>query len=223
MVLREGRRQLWYGLLADRQPLGPDQLAAAQPDQRAELETLQTLALGEEAGPPSPELRQALQAAGCGPSSGDIRRLLSDLGLWDAHRLPSLAGTTWSAGFSAELLELAAALAARSEETWPGDKERVDLTGLKTVTIDDADTREIDDALSLESNGEAGWRIWIHVADPGRLVAEGSPSIRRPCGGPAACIWPVAACRCSARPLGGPLQPAPGPTMRCLEFGRGAR
>ena len=175
LVLREGRRQLWYGLLGARQPLGPDQLAAAQPDQRAELETLHTLALGEEAGPPGPELRQALQAAGCGPSSGDIRRLLSDLGLWDAHRLPSLAGTTWSAGFSAELLELAAALAARSEETWPGDEERVDLTGLKTVTIDDADTRELDDALSLESNGETGWRIWIHVADPGRLVAEGSP------------------------------------------------
>ena len=175
LVLRESRRQLWYGLLAARQPLDPDQLAAAQPDQRAELGTLQTLALGEEAGPPGPELRQALQAAGCGPSSGDIRRLLSDLGLWDAHHLPSLAGTTWSAGFSPELLALAADLAARSEDAWPGDEERLDLTGLKTVTIDDADTREIDDALSLEPNGEAGWRIWIHVADPGRLVAAGSP------------------------------------------------
>jgi len=175
LVLRESRRQLWYGLLAARQPLGPEQLAAAQPEQRAELETLQTLALGEDAGPPGPELRQALHAAGCGPSSGDIRRLLSDLGLWDAHRLPSLAGTTWSAGFSPELLALAEDLAARSDDAWPGDEERVDLTGLKTVTIDDADTREIDDALSLEPNGEAGWRIWVHVADPGRLVAVGSP------------------------------------------------
>jgi len=155
--------------------LGPEQLAAAQADQRAELEALQTWALVEDAGSPSPELRQTLQAAGCGQSSGEIRRLLSDLGLWDAHRLPSLAGTTWSAGFSPELLALAADLAARSHEAWPGDDARLDLTGLKTVTIDDADTREIDDALSLEPNADSGWRIWIHVADPGRLVAAGSP------------------------------------------------
>ena len=175
LVLRASRRQHWHGLLAARKPLGPDQLAAAQADQRAELEALQTMALGEEAGPPGPELRQTLQAAGCGPSSGEIRRLLSDLGLWDAHRLPSLAGTTWSAGFSDDLLTQAAELALRSDEHWPGDGDRLDLTGLKTVTIDDADTREIDDALSLEPNGEAGGRIWIHVADPGRLVAAGSP------------------------------------------------
>lgn len=175
LVLRESRRLHWHRLLAARQPLGPDQLAAAQADQRAELEALQTLALGEESGPPGPELRQTLQAAGCGSSSGEIRRLLSDLGLWDAHRLPSLAGTTWSAGFSEELLAEASDLAARSGDPWPGDTDRVDLTGLKTVTIDDADTREIDDALSLEPNGETGWRIWIHVADPGRLVADGSP------------------------------------------------
>ena len=175
LVLRESRRQHWNLLLAARQPLAPEQLAAAQADQRAELEALQTLALGEETAPPGPELRQTLQAAGCGPGSGEIRRLLSDLGLWDAHRLPSLAGTTWSAGFSPELLALASDLAARSEQLWPGDDGRADLTGLKTVTIDDADTREIDDALSLQPNGEEGWRIWIHVADPDRLVAAGSP------------------------------------------------
>ena len=206
-ALRESRRQHWQDLLAARQPLSPAQLASAQAqaDQRADLEALQALARGEEQGPPGPELRQALHVAGCGSSSGEIRRLLSDLGLWDAHRLPSLAGTTWSEGFSEALLAEAAELAARSGETWPGDGERVDLTGLKTVTIDDADTREIDDALSLEpwASGELtgapgqvaeaergsespelagldpsspdGWRIWIHVADPGRLVAAGSP------------------------------------------------
>jgi len=58
LVLRETRRHQWHGLLAARQPLGPEQLAAAQADQRAELEALQTWALVEDAGSPSPELRR---------------------------------------------------------------------------------------------------------------------------------------------------------------------
>ena len=49
------------------------------------------------------------------------------------------------------------------------DRERVDLMGLDTFTIDDADTRDRDDALSMETV-DGGYRVGIHIADAGALV-----------------------------------------------------
>jgi exoribonuclease-2 len=43
------------------------------------------------------------------------------------------------------------------------------------VTIDDDDTLDIDDGLALETTAEGRQRLWIHIADPGRLVAAGTP------------------------------------------------
>ena len=51
----------------------------------------------------------------------------------------------------------------------PEDRERLDLTELETLTIDDADTRDRDDALSLETVG-GGYRVGVHIADAGALV-----------------------------------------------------
>jgi exoribonuclease-2 len=42
------------------------------------------------------------------------------------------------------------------------------------VTIDDDDTRDIDDGLALERRPDGSLRLWIHVADPGRLVEPDS-------------------------------------------------
>ena len=57
----------------------------------------------------------------------------------------------------------------------PGDATRLDLSGQHCVTIDDDDTRDIDDGLALERRSDGSLRIWIHVADPGRLIAADSP------------------------------------------------
>ena len=48
------------------------------------------------------------------------------------------------------------------------------MTSQRCVTIDDADTYEIDDAIGLETRADGCQRIWIHIADPGRLVLVGS-------------------------------------------------
>ena len=50
------------------------------------------------------------------------------------------------------------------------DRERLDLTDLETFTIDDADTRDRDDGLSLETV-DRGYRLGVHIADAGALVA----------------------------------------------------
>ena len=121
------------------------------------------------------ELHRALQAAHCHAEAGPIRHLLVDLGQWERHHLPSMENSIWRTGFAPELEAEAARLLALAEGDRPGDEHRRDLTGLHTVTIDDEDTRDIDDGLALEARGEIPPRLWIHIADPGRLVEADSP------------------------------------------------
>ncbi len=64
---------------------------------------------------------------------------------------------------------------ALQDQELPGDSGRLDLTGQRCVTIDDDDTRDIDDGLALERRPDGSLRLWIHVADPGRLVPVDSP------------------------------------------------
>ncbi|MFM7086134.1 MAG: ribonuclease catalytic domain-containing protein [Cyanobium sp.] len=172
-VLVEQREQAWQDLLRQRRPVQPEALPA---EQRQRLEQLQELAAGhlELEELPDP-LRHSLVALRLGRDRGEVRHLLVDLGLWDPHHLVSLTGTTWSSGFSAEHLAEAERLLALSEQSCAGDEGRRDLTGQRCVTIDDDDTRDIDDGLALERLPDGGLRLWIHVADPGRLVAAGSP------------------------------------------------
>ena len=56
----------------------------------------------------------------------------------------------------------------------PGDSTRVDLKDHRVYTLDDNGTREIDDGISLMRIRRGIW-IWIHIADPARLIEAGSP------------------------------------------------
>ncbi len=51
--------------------------------------------------------------------------------------------------------------------------DRHDLRGLFTFTIDDASTKDMDDALSVEEN-ENGYQIGIHISDVASLISEES-------------------------------------------------
>lgn len=53
------------------------------------------------------------------------------------------------------------------------DSDRLDLTHLKVYTIDDESTEEIDDGLSVEYLDDGKVKLWIHIADPTRLVTPG--------------------------------------------------
>ncbi len=170
--LVEQRRRRWQDVLRQRQPIDPQHF---DPEQRQQLALLREWAGGETSRPLPDDLHRALQAAHCPMESAPIRHLLVDLGQWERHHLPSLENTTWQAGFGAELEAEAQRLVALAGTPQPGDERRRDLTGLHTVTIDDEDTRDIDDGLSLERVADGTPRLWIHIADPGRLVAADSP------------------------------------------------
>ncbi len=170
--LQQRQELAWHDALRQRQPLDPARLAEPQ---LQELGLLEQWAAGDTAVPLPAPLRQALQRAHCAPESGAIRHLLVDLGRWHPHHLPSLSSSSWELGFSPELEAEAERLLAEHENPQPGDEQRLDLCGQHCLTIDDDDTQDIDDGLALERRPDGGERLWIHVADPGRLVAVDSP------------------------------------------------
>ena len=73
--------------------------------------------------------------------------------------------------FPEEVEQAAAAVptSVRPEET----VGRRDYRAWPTVTIDPADARDHDDAISIERRGN-GWRLAVHIADVAHYVAEGS-------------------------------------------------
>ncbi|QVL51592.1 MAG: RNB domain-containing ribonuclease [Cyanobium sp. M30B3] len=169
---QQRQERAWQEILRARQPFDPGLL---EEHQRRELQLLEQWASGDSSEPLPPALRQALQAAHCQAETGAIRHLLVDLGRWQPHHLPSLSCSSWELGFSPELEAEATRLLAAHRTPQPGDERRLDLCGQHCLTIDDDDTEDIDDGLALERLAGGGERLWIHVADPGRLVPMGSP------------------------------------------------
>lgn len=97
--------------------------------------------------------------------------LLVELGWWSPHENLPLRRSQIPIHFRREVIEVA----QQSLVSPPPDpdSDRLDLTGLKVYTIDDESTQEIDDGLSIEVLEDGRQRLWIHIADPTRLVMQG--------------------------------------------------
>ncbi|NQT13823.1 MAG: ribonuclease R [Planctomycetes bacterium] len=70
--------------------------------------------------------------------------------------------------FPEAVLEDARRQAERFDESIPSD--RFDATGLVVLTIDPADARDFDDAISLERLDGGNWRLGVHIADVSHFV-----------------------------------------------------
>ncbi|NER05347.1 MAG: VacB/RNase II family 3'-5' exoribonuclease, partial [Okeania sp. SIO3C4] len=98
-------------------------------------------------------------------------KLLMDLGIWSEHENLFLRRSQIPKHFSTKVLEVAQSC-LQSPPPDP-DTNRLDLTHLKVYTIDDESTKEIDDGLSVEFLEDNRQKIWVHIADPTRLLTPG--------------------------------------------------
>lgn len=136
---------------------------------RHRLETLEKYALYPEQ--PSRNAVEILTELGQPTNPENVVSLLIELGWWSKHENLFLRRSSYPDHFSKKVLDVAQTYLNNPPPD--PDKNRLDLTHLKVYTIDDESTREIDDGLSVEILDDDRCRIWIHIADPTRLVSPG--------------------------------------------------
>ena len=120
---------------------------------------------------PEQNHRQALdilQTLGKPGRTDETQNLLIELGILHRHENHFLLRSDYPNQVPAKVSDVAHAYLTNPPPD--PDQERLDLTALKTYTIDDESTSEIDDGLSVETLADGGHRLWIHVADPTRLL-----------------------------------------------------
>lgn len=110
------------------------------------------------------DLRLSAQAA---PRGFELMR---QLGIWSEHEVLAARRFGLTLDHSPELQRLAEEAVAQGF-----DREgRKDFTGWWALTIDDVDSTDIDDGLSIRPTLDGGWEVAIHIADPGAFVPVGS-------------------------------------------------
>ena len=142
-------------------PLGAEELRR--------LEAVKKFALWGDEAPDKNAGLDLLKLLGRPQTEAGALQLVVDARLWHRHENLDVHRAGLDAGFESTLEAAAAAVVQHDPE------HQADLTGLASVTIDDDSTTEVDDALAVETLADGRIRYWIHIADPGRWIAPGSP------------------------------------------------
>lgn len=136
---------------------------------RLRLEAIEKLAL--DSNHTSKLAQEILQSAGRHFDAQGAWQLLVDLGWWSRHENLFLRRSSYPITFSKKVLDV---VQPRLQfDSAEANDNRLDLTHLKVCTIDDESTTEIDDGLSVEYLEDGRAKIWVHIADPTRLVEPG--------------------------------------------------
>lgn len=133
---------------------------------RLRLESIEKLAL--EADNSAKIAQEILKEVGKNFDAQGAFDLLVEIGWWSKHENLFLRRSSYPINFSKKVLDVVQPR-LQSDPAASSDR-RLDLTHLKVCTIDDESTTEIDDGLSIEYLADSTAKIWIHIADPTRLV-----------------------------------------------------
>ncbi len=118
----------------------------------------------------APSVKGLLKHAGLSGSSAFDT--LVRAGIWDRDENVELMRQGIQAGFPQDVIEQAESLAASSPDAEKENRE--DLRGLYLVTVDGAESKDLDDALSFCKKGD-GWEIGVHITDIGDETGTDSP------------------------------------------------
>eukprot|EP00741_Cyanophora_paradoxa_P022287 tig00000246_g21516.t1 len=143
-------------------------------EDRQRLSWMEEFAMfGEDAGAARSRSLEVLHAVGRPPVQSAAFETLVRAGLWSPHENIALR----KAGIPTSFPDSIPPLGSFTEEGVPDEAaaERLDLTHHRVFTVDDAETEEIDDGLSIERLEGGRFRIWVHIADPSRWVRLGDP------------------------------------------------
>jgi exoribonuclease II len=119
---------------------------------------------------PQSKLNEYLSALNRSQTPQSVFELLVELGWWDRHENIYLRRSQTPVHFSHKVQAVAHELLTNPPVD-PDASRRLDLTRLKVYTIDDESTQEIDDGLSVETLADGRQKLWVHIADPTRLLS----------------------------------------------------
>jgi exoribonuclease II len=139
-----------------------------QDTDKQRLEVLEKYVLNPDL--PPAKLGEYLTAIGRQQTQPSVFNLLVELGWWDIHENIHLRRSQSPVHFSPKMQTVAHELLTNPPVDLDASR-RVDLTHLKVYTIDDESTQEIDDGLSVEGLPDGRQKLWIHIADPTRLLS----------------------------------------------------
>jgi len=147
--------------------------APEPPEAEAARARLLSLALdGPKASSPA-EAKKLLARAGFAQEAEGAVLALTLAGEFSPHENLDLRRLELPTVFPSALLEEARALSGASPV---GRREnRLDLTGLPTLTIDSNGARDLDDAVSIKSLAGGRWQVALHITDAAAVIPPDSP------------------------------------------------
>ena len=137
--------------------------------ERLRLEAIEKVVLQSSSA--SKLAQETLKEAGRNSDPQGAWQLLVDIGWWSKHENLFLRRSAYPTTFSKKVLDVVQPRLQSDPDL--ADENRLDLTHLKVCTIDDESTTEIDDGLSVEYLADGTAKIWVHIADPTRIVEPG--------------------------------------------------
>ncbi len=146
--------------------------AAPEPPEAGRArEMLLDLALWGDKAQKRAEAKKLLERVGLPQDEGGAGRALVALGEFSRHENLELRRLEIPTGFSPEAVAEVARLTAGAGGRRSG---RLDLTALKTLTIDSNGARDLDDAISIKSLAGGRWQVGIHITDVAEFITPDS-------------------------------------------------